>query len=482
MKIRYMAVMVLSLCALAQSTPKGASPEAQAIASRAFVGGHSMDYLTEMTDKFGPRLLSSDNHMNAAKWAADQFRAMGIKDVRLESFTITQSWKRVAATGRILTPVERPLHLESLGWSPATPDGGVKGEVVLLDEFSADAIKQRASEIRGKVVLLNMKKVYAARDESYKPYIDLEQAPTRLKEAGAAAILTSGNRPSQVLGTTSLGWDGNLSPLPAASIGKEDSDYLMRIAKTQRPTVEFAFSPQVGGATQVPNVIAEIRGSEKPDEWIIIGAHLDSWDFGTGAQDNGAGTAQVLEAARLITSLGKAPKRSIRFALWAGEEEGLLGSRQYVKQHQSELAKCVAVLNTDNGSGEVQGWKVEGRDDLVAAMQPFSDSVLAPFGAGQVSKEITYDTDHGPFMLAGIPAFDLLVDMKAYMEVHHNAGDTLDKVNVRNLNIGAAVVAITADYIANADKPIGPHLDREALGKILKDKDLDEYLHSVGEW
>src|SRR5512142_1730200 len=158
MKIRYMAVLMLSLCALAQTTPKGASPEAQAIASRAFVGGHSMDYLTEMTDKFGPRLLSSDNHMNAAKWAADQFRAMGIKDVRLESFTIPHSWKRVAATGRILTPVERPLHLESLGWSPATPDGGVKGEVVLLDEFSADAIKQRASEINGKVVLLNMKK------------------------------------------------------------------------------------------------------------------------------------------------------------------------------------------------------------------------------------------------------------------------------------------------------------------------------------
>lgn len=482
MIIRLVAVLLISISAFGQAIQKSVSPAAEAISSRVFVGGHTMQYLTEMTDRFGPRLTGSENYMNAAKWAVDQFRAMGIKDVKLETFQLAHTWKRGEATGKILTPVERPLHIEALGWSPSTPSGGVKGAVYVMDDFSAENIKQHQPEIRDHVVLLNLKKLLAAAENSYKPYIEFQDAPALLHEAGAKAIMGSGSRPSEVIGTTSLGWNAEITVLPAAFIGKEDSDYLMRMAKTQPVTVEFQYASQVGGAMPVPNVIAEIRGSEKPDEWIILGAHLDSWDFATGAQDNGAGTAQVLEAARLISSLGKAPKRSIRFALWGGEEEGLLGSRAYAKQHASEMAKCVAALNTDNGTGEVQGWKVEGRDDLEKALQSFANETLAPFGAGEVSKEITYDTDHGPFMLAGVPAFDMLVDMKAYMEIRHNAGDTLDKVNVRNLNIGSAVLALTANYIANADQPIGRHLDREAVGKIIKEKDLDQFLHSVGDW
>src|SRR5262249_15680328 len=164
---------------------------------------------------------------------------------------------------------------------------------------------------------------------------------------------------------------------------------------------------QTSGPMQVNNVIAEIRGRERPDEWIIVGAHLDSWDYGTGAQDNGSGCAMVLEAARAIASLG-APRRSIRFALWGGEEQGVLGSSAYVKSHQSEIEKCSAVLNTDNGAGHPKGWKVEGRPDLRDAMKSISE-LLAGLGANGLSEQTTFDTDHGHFMLEGVPALDLWV-------------------------------------------------------------------------
>ena len=162
--------------------------------------------------------------------------------------------------------------------------------------------------------------------------------------------------------------------------------------------------------TQDSPYVAEIRGSEKPDEWILIGAHFDSWDFGTGAEDNGTGSVSVLEVARAIAALGKPPKRSIRFALWGGEEQGILGSYAYVQAHLNEMSKCVAVLNTDNGPGHPKGWKVEGRKDLKATLQPISDAVLKDLGAGEISMEFTYDTDHGPFVLQGVPALDQLVD------------------------------------------------------------------------
>jgi Zn-dependent M28 family amino/carboxypeptidase len=215
---------------------------------------------------------------------------------------------------------------------------------------------------------------------------------------------------------------------------------------------------------------------------MLIGAHLDSWDFGTGAQDNGAGTASVLEVARAMMTLGKAPRRSVRFALWGGEEQGLLGSYAYTLAHKEELIKCVAVLNTDNGAGHPKGWKVEGRKDLKDAMQPWSDALLKDLSGGDLSMETTYDTDHGPFLLQGVPALDLWVDMSKYFEIHHKSSDTIDKVDTLDFKAGTALVAVTAYAIAQSDKPIAPHIDHAAVGEILKEAKLDELLTYVGVW
>jgi Zn-dependent M28 family amino/carboxypeptidase len=270
--------------------------------------------------------------------------------------------------------------------------------------------------------------------------------------------------------------------MPGAQIGMEDFQFIRRSLEMGPVAMQFELKNTTTGPMQVNNVIAEIRGSELPDEWIIIGAHLDSWDYGTGAQDNGTGSVMVLDVARAIAAIGKAPRRSIRFALWGGEEQGLLGSYAYTQAHLNEMSKCVAVLNTDNGAGHPKGWKVESRKDLEEAMHPISDALLKDISGGGLSLETSYDTDHGPFMLYGVPALDLWVDMSHYGEVHHKSSDTFDKVDAIDLKAGTAIVAVTAWAIAEDDKPIASHLNHAAVAEILKKQDLDSLLTYIGQW
>ena len=256
-------------------------------------------------------------------------------------------WQRGSAHGEMLAPIQRPLHLESLGWAPSTPDGGVKGEVIVLDDVAADVIKGKADQLKGKVVILNTEKIFA--NGWQKVLGAVMAAPENLKNVGAVAMIFPDSAKNNVINATSLDWGGHMSVLPGAELGMEDSALIRRLLEKGPVSIRFELHNTTSGPTQVNNVVAELRGRELPDEWIIIGAHLDSWDFGTGAEDNGTGSASVLEVARALAAAGKAPRRSIRFALWGGEEEGLLGSYVYVQAHLGEISKCVAVLNTDNG-------------------------------------------------------------------------------------------------------------------------------------
>ncbi len=442
--------------------------------------GPSMTTLRELSDGFGGRLSGSPAHNRATDWAAAKFRSYGIQNVRLETFTIPNGWERGSARGEMLAPLARPLHIESLGWAPSTPAGGVTGEVILLDDVSADAIKAKAASFKGKIVMLDTAKIFA--DGWIKVFAALAAAPQHLKDAGALAVMVPDGDRNNVINAFSLDWGGHESVLPMAHLGMEDAQLVRRGLEKGAVSIQFEIHNLNSGPTPVNNVVAEIRGSEHPDEWILIGGHFDSWDFGTGAQDNGTGSASVLEVARAIAALGKAPRRSIRFALWGGEEEGLLGSYAYVQAHLNEMGKCVAVLNTDNGSGHPRGWKVEGRKDLKDAMQPISDALLKDIGGGGLSMEMTYDTDHGPFVLQGVPALDLWVDMTHYEEVHHKSSDTYDKVDAVDFKAGEAIVAETAWVIVQDPKPIAPHIDHAAVAEILKKSGLDELLTGVGQW
>ncbi|MBZ5682938.1 MAG: M20/M25/M40 family metallo-hydrolase [Acidobacteriia bacterium] len=476
-------LVLLTLAASAQVSAAQVSPEVKDTADRlagSVYTGPSMTTLRELSDGFGGRLSGSPAYNRAAEWAAARFRSYGIQNVRLEPFTMPSGWQRGTAHGEMLAPTARPLHVESLGWAPSTPAGGVKGEVILIDDVSADSIKSKADKLKGKIVILDTEKIFA--EGWVKVLAAVMAAPRNLKDVGAVAMIFPDSAKNNVINATSLDWGGSMSALPGAELGMEDSALIRRLMDEGSVSIQFELSNKTSGQMQVNDVVAEIRGRELPDEWILIGAHLDSWDFGTGAEDNGTGSASVLEVARAVAALGKAPRRSIRFALWGGEEEGLLGSYAYVQAHLNEIGKCVAVLNTDNGSGHPKGWKVEGRKDLKEAMQPISDSLLKDIGGGGLSMEVTYDTDHGPFMLQGVPALDLWVDMKPYVELHHKSSDTYDKVDPVDFKAGSAIVVATAWVIAEDPKPIAGHIDHAAVAEIIKKDGLDQLLKEVGQW
>jgi carboxypeptidase Q len=479
--------IVLSVCLLLLTlTCTAASPDDLQQTANSLTGsivtGPAMNTLRELTDGFGGRLSGSPAYEHSAEWAAAKFRSYGIRDVRLEAFTIPHAWQRGYARAEMLSPLSRPMHVESLGWAPSTPTGGVESEVFRLTDPSEANIQATTEKIKNHVVMLDMGKI--SRENRFKAGQMARAAYPLLRNAGAVAVLLPAREPNNIVNAHSVDWHANLSPLPLADLGMEDADMIRRVLSSPNGSVRIKLDiqNQIAGPTTVHNVIAEIPGTEHPDEWILIGAHLDSWDFGTGAQDNGTGVVSILEVARALAGLPRGLRRSVRFALWGGEEEGVIGSYMYTQAHIAELPQCIAVLNTDNGAGHPKGWKVEGRKDLLQAMQPISDSLLQSMGAGDLSLEVTYDTDHGPFMLQGIPALDQEVDMTHYLEVHHKSSDTLDKVDPVEFKADVAIVAVTAYAIAQDPMPIAPHIDHSAVSDIVKKASLEDMLSEAGVW
>jgi carboxypeptidase Q len=459
--------------------PSSLKPMTDRLAASIYTGP-SMATLGELTDTVGGRLTGSPAYVRSTEWAAGKFRSYGIENVRLEPFKIDAVWQRGTATGAMLAPLPRPLNVASIGWGPSTPAGGVQGPVVMVADVAREVLRSREAELPGKIVFLDTAKIYA--DGYGKAIPKMQAAWLTFKKVGVLAVIVPDREQNNVLNAHGAMWGAKLLPLPGAEVGMEDSKMIQRDLERGPVTIQLTIDNKTSGEMTVNNVVAEIRGSERPDEWILIGAHLDSWDFGTGAQDNGTGAISVLEIGRALMELGKAPRRSVRLALWGGEEEGLLGSYAYSQTHKDELDKCVAVLNTDNGAGHPKGWKVEGREDLKKAMQPWSDGLLKDLNGGDLSLDTTYDTDHGPFLLQGIPALDLWVDESHYFEIHHKSSDTLDKVDSLDFKGGEVIVAVTAYAIAQSETPIAAHIDHEAVSEIIKKAKLEDMLVNVGVW
>lgn len=455
--------------------------EAQEIAATV-LAGRSMQKLEELCDGFGARVTGTPAHERAADWAAAQFRDAGIQDVRFESITVPNGWQRGWADSYMYSPLHRRLHIESVSWTPSTPVGGVKGEVVIVSDLSESALRSSSAALKDHIVLIDTDRVFA--HGFNEAYPKLKDSYSIFKASGVQALLLPDAVPNNVLGD----WldidngEGKILPLPIAEIGMEDALLIRRLLTKGSVTVGFSYQNQISGPVSSHSVIAEIHGNDKAEEWILVGAHLDSWDLGTGAQDDGTGVIMVLEAARAIASLPHPPRRSIRFALWTGEEPGLLGSRAYVQTHEKELDRCIAVVNTDNGATRPRGWIVEGREDMKAALGELTPLYLKGYGADNVSLDTTFDTDQGPFMLQGIPAFDLWVDDVPYNAIHHKSSDTVDKVDPAYLKTDGAIVAVMAYVLAEREKPIGPHLSHAAVGQILKKASLDQYLAAHGVW
>jgi hypothetical protein len=479
--MRSLPLLCLLLGSAAATEPPGPEIHQRAarIAGAVLVDGHALKILEELSDRIGGRLTASPSYARAIEWGQAQLRAAGVTAVRLEPFTLEHGWLRGAARARVVAPFDRTLHVESMGWAPATPKGGVRGPLAVVHDFSPEALAPELPRLRGAIVLVDPRR---APGRSYKIWLGQTRAREQLRDAGALALLVMpADVMSNVVGTFAPSWGGKLAPLPMATLGREDGKLLVRAAERGPVTVELELTNRITGPATTASVVGELRGSERPDEWILVGAHLDSWDFATGSQDNGSGVAQVIEAARVLAATGP-HKRSVRFALWGGEEQGMVGSMAYVQAHEAELAGCVAVLNTDNGAGHPKGWKTEARRDVAAALEPISRTLLVGLGGDAVELTRTFDTDHAFFMLRGVPVLDLLVDPGNYGLVHHLPSDTVDKVEEHDLASGAAVVAVTAEALADSTAPFAPHVDHAAVAEILKEDAMDEYLSYVGLW
>ena len=443
------------------------------------VDGKAYEYDRHLADDIGPRLTGSDNYMKAAAWATDEFKKLGLQNVHEENWEITAAWEpEVWATGEILTPHRQRLHLEADGWSVSTPEGGVKGNVYHLKELSPESVKAEVDGIKDAVVLID--------DDSFPKNgefligkmldtIDL------MKQEGAKALLLGIGATNNVPSMAGLSCcNGAPTALPTGNVGEEDTLLLRRLLDEGPVEVEFSFKNRIREHVKVPNVVAEIPGPDPDGEYVVIGGHLDSWQLGTGAEDNGTGAASVLAIAQAMRAAKVQPKRSIRFILFGGEEEGLLGSIQYVRSHSAEMDKCAGVFITDTGSEAPKGWYIFGREDEKTALEPIKP-FLEELGAGGTNDEgrFTFSTDHGAFLIHGVPAYMLWNPTDEYFKLHHKPSDTFDKVNQRDLNLGAAVVGITALAFADADQPLKHYTQSEMEQQLKQIRSYDEYVDMV---
>lgn len=466
-----------------QSAPpaesKPLSPETQSalvrLGGRLMMAGKAYDYDRHLADDIGPRLTGSANYNEAAAWAESEFTRLGLANVHRESWEIPATWEpETLATARLLKPHEQRLHLESEGWSPSTPEGGVKGDIFYLKELNPEAVKASAAQIKDAIVLVDGDSLSGDKMRRFGRLFD---ALRMIGDEGARGLIfglgTTNNAPS-LIGNTDF--KGILANVACGNLGEEDTLLLKRLLKEGTVEVEFSFKNRIRQHVKVDNVVAEIPGRESNGEYVLIGGHLDSWNPGTGAQDNGTGASTVLAVAEAVKAAGLTPRRSMRFVLFGGEEEGLIGSVHYARDHAAELAKCVADFVSDSGAEAPKGWYTFGRDDETHALDPLAP-LLSSLGAGGATDEgrFTFQTDEAPFLVRGVPSFVLWTPSEKYMLLHHKPSDTFDKVNERDLNLGVAVVGVTAYAFADAPTTL-PHLDSTAVETEFKNlKVFEQY-------
>jgi hypothetical protein len=488
MKLFFPGILLLSLVpACAQSTPSAATSDALSadehaalvrLGGQLLVAGKAYDYDEHLADDIGPRLTGSENYVKAAVWAESEFKSLGLSNVHRESWEMPATWEpETIATARILKPHEQRLHLESEGWSPSTPEGGVRGSIFYQKGLTPDAVRANATQIKDAVVLIDGGSMRG--DDAEKPMLfgQLFDALRMIGEEGARGLIfglgTTNNAPS-LIGNTAF--TGTVANIPSGNLGQEDTLLLKRLLKEGAVEVEFGFKNKIREHVKVDNVIAEIPGSDPNGEYVIVGGHLDSWSTGTGAQDNGTGASTVLAVAAAVKAAGLTPRRTMRFILFGGEEQGLIGSIHYARDHAAELNKCVGDFVSDSGAEAPKGWYVFGRDDESTALTPLKPLLSSLDAAATTNDaEHVFQTDEAPFLVAGVPSFVLWTAFEKYMALHHKPSDTFDKVDQRDLTLGVAVVGLTAYAVADAPTTL-KHFDAAAVEDEFRNlKVLDQY-------
>jgi hypothetical protein len=437
--------------------------------------------LRRLTDEIGGRVTGTPEMAKAVEWGVAAFRAAGV-DVHTEKYTLPVTWSEGDTRLELLGPVKFPVRLKAEGWSPAAPARGIEATVLDVGYGSAGDFEKAGASTKGAILLVHSD-IGSTWADLFNEYLRPPMIIDHAVKEGAVAILWMGARERLLLYRHTNSLAGEIDRIPQAVVAREDA---MRLARTVasypgKVRVRLEMPNKIGGPIEQENVVGEIRGYEKPDEVVILGAHLDSWELGTGALDNGCNAALVIEAARAIKATGLLPRRTIRFVLFSGEEQGTIGSFEYVKAHRAELDKIRAMITYDSGIGRVTGYSLGGRRDIEAGVRE-ALKPLESWDANNHTYDASFGTDNFDFMLEGVPTLVANQEEANYLPNYHAASDTLDKVDIRELKLHTVLAALTAWGIADRFEPLGKRLSRTELDALVKETGLDQQLKALGYW
>ena len=448
--------------------------------------------LQRLTDHVGGRVPGTPGMQHAVEWGAQAFTGAGADSVHQEGFSIANSWTEGAtefiATSSYAINESKvggtslsvfKVHAVSVAWAPAlAPVKHV--QMVDVGEGTAQDFA-KAGDVAGKVLLVHTT-VLKTWDDLFAEYAKAPPIIDLAVKGKAKAIAFMATREHDILYRHTNSSAGEIDKLPMVIVAREDGERIARILATGRQVwADLSIPNQVGGPIRSTNVIAEIRGSEKPDEFVILGAHLDSWELGTGALDNGCNAALVVDALRAIKASGVKPKRTIRFILFSGEEEGLVGSRAYALNHRHELDRAAGVVIYDSGTGKTTGFAVGGRKDILDKARQLIVP-LAQFDVKELKPDMEWGTDHFDFMLEGVPTFVADQETANYLENYHAISDTYDKVDIPQLKKHVAEAAAMSIGLANLQEKIGPRLTREQIEQTIRETNSVDLFKMFGIW
>jgi carboxypeptidase Q len=487
-----LCVCILCFFSIA-ATPSPDNDQVNRIIQAALQPSPIQDNLRRLTDEVGGRVPGTLGMQHGVQWGVQAFTTAGADSVHTEGFQIPNSWaegptEMTATTSYQVSPTNVGggtvlstfrVRAVSVAWAPALAP--VK-HVALVDVGDGnDANFAKAGDIAGKIVLVHTA-VLRTWADLFAEYSNAPPIVNRAVKARVKAVVFMATREHDILYRHTNSAAGEIDKLPMVIVAREDGERMARLlASGNLVWADLSIPNTISGPIKASNVVAELRGSESPDEFVVLGAHLDSWDLGTGALDNGCNAALVVDALRAIKASGVPPRRTIRFILFSGEEQGLLGSRAYAFTHRAELDKAAGVVIYDSGTGKTTGFAVGGRTDVI----PFVKQLITPlaqFDVKDLKTDMEWGTDHFDFMLEGVPTFVADQDEANYLENYHAVSDTYDKVDFPQLKKHVAEAAALSFGLANLTAKIGPRLTHDQVEQTMRDTHSVEMFKAFGIW
>ena len=439
---------------IAEPLSRESLAHAEMLRAQAMMGSNAMAIVTSLTTEVGPRLAGSQAEARARVWAIKTLTEKGFANVRNEPFEIN-AWERHEEGAEILTPYPQPLAVTALGGSVSTKEDGLSAEVELFETLE-DLKRAPAGSLSDRIAYVGHAMQRTQDGSSYGYFNEARTAgPSIAAGKGAVGYLirSVGTDSHRFPHTGSLRYQQGVPRIPALALSNPDADQLERIAGDGKTlSVRIKVDSSEVPAAQSGNVIAEVVGREVPEEIVVIGAHLDSWDLGTGAIDDGAGVGITMAALELIKDAGLAPRRTIRLVLWGAEEVGLLGAKAYRDRYEAALGQHVIGSESDFGGGRV--WKVTADSRTNAGDALFAEiaRLLAPIGIAPGSdNQPGGGPDLYPLIAAGVPTLRLHQDGRDYFDLHHTANDTVDKLDAASLDQNVAAFAVFAWLAADSE-------------------------------